>query len=334
MSGRSGTVSDATPGLADPAVPLARTVRLPWNGMPDEVRTAVADRLGSPVIAAEDQSGGFSRGVAARLRCADGSRAFVKAVSREGDPVTLALAEQEAVVATALTPGLGLPAPAFHGRVDHGHWTVLVFDDVAGRIPAVPWREDDLALTLGALTTLTERATPNPIPGLPAWGGTLAQWQGWNRLLDDADPLADVPEWARRNARRLAAAEAEFPAAVAGDTLLHSDLRSDNILIDGGRVTFVDWAWAAQGQDWLDPMTFALCAAVQGHPDPQAVFLAHPAGRAADPAAVDSALAALAGRFVVAARQPATWDTAPIRAFQRAEAATVIRWLRTRTRWR
>lgn len=333
MSGRSTASRTAGPALADAAVPLARTVRLPWTGMPAEVRAAVAERLGSRVVAAQDQTGGFSRGVAARLRCADGSRAFVKAVTREGDPVTRALAEQEAAVMAALTPELGLAAPAFHGRLDRGSWTVLVFEDIPGRIPAVPWRADDLALTLGALTTLTERATPNPLPGLPAWGGTFAEWQGWNLLLDDGDPLADVPQWALRNARRLAAAEAEFPAAVAGRTLLHSDLRSDNILISGGTVTFVDWAWAAQGQDWLDPMTFALCAAVQGHPDPQALFLAHPAARAADPAAVDSALAALAGRFVVSARQPASWDTAPIRAFQRAEAATVIRWLRTRTRW-
>ncbi|MFJ4989841.1 phosphotransferase [Streptomyces sp. NPDC088732] len=304
--------------------------------MPEAVRRAVEYRLGSPVVAAEPQTGGFSRGVAARLRCADGSRAFVKAVDREADPVTVALAEQEAVVAAALTPDLGLPAPAFLGRVDHGTWTALLFEDVAGRMPVVPWRQDDLTRTIDALTALTALTVPaiaNLLPALPVWGGSLEEWEGWNSLLDADDSFDDVPSWARRNVRNLAAAETEFPAAAAGGTLLHSDLRSDNILITRDRVTFVDWAWAAQGQDWIDPMIFALCAAVQGHPDPQTIFLAHPAGRSAPPAAVDSVLAALAGRFVVAARQPAVWNTASIRAFQRAEAETSIRWLRTRTRW-
>lgn len=324
----------AAPPAGTRTIPLAQASRLPWVGMPKPVRTAIEDHLGSAVSAAEQQTGGFSRGVATRLRCVDGSRVFVKAVDREADPITVALAEQEAAVAAALSPSLGLPAPAFLGRVDHGAWTALLFEDVAGRMPTVPWRKDDLTRTVEALTALTERATPTPIPALPVWGGTLAQWEGWNSLLAGGDPLPDVPSWARRNAHNLAAAETDFPAAAAGNTLLHSDLRSDNILITRDQVVFVDWAWAARGQDWIDPMIFALCAAVQGHPDPETVFLTHPSGRSAEPTAVDSVLAALAGRFVVAARQPAVWNTAPIRAFQRAEAETAIRWLRRRTGWR
>lgn len=324
---------DETPTAGTP-VPLARSTRRPWRALPAGVRGAVEDRLASPVTAALDQVGGFSRGTAARLRCADGSRVFVKAVPRDGDPHTAALAEREAAVAAALTPGLGLPAPGFHGLIGQDGWLVLVFDDVAGDMATVPWRPGELALVQRALVALTERAVPCPLPGVPVWGGPLAAWHGWNRLVAEADPLPDVPGWARRNAHRLAAAEAEFPSAAAGDALLHSDLRSDNILLDGDRVTFVDWAWASRGQAWLDPLIFALCAAVQGHPDPEAVFTAHPAGRGAQPAAVDSVLAALAGRFVVAARQPAQWDTGPVRAFQRAEAATALRWLRVRTGWR
>ncbi|MET9532194.1 aminoglycoside phosphotransferase family protein [Streptomyces sp. NPDC006649] len=281
-----------------------------------------------------DQSGGFSRGTAARLRCADGTRAFAKAVTRGGDPYTVALAEREAAVAGALTPGFGLPAPAFRGSVESAGWFVLLFEDVEGDMAKVPWLPAELALVQRSLVTLAERATPSPLPGLPVWGGELEEWHGWNRLLADADPLRDVDSWTSRNAVRLAEAEAGFPAATAGDTLLHSDLRSDNILLNGGQVTFVDWAWAARGQAWLDPMIFALCAAVQGHPDPEAVFAAHPSARAAEPAEVDSALAALAGRFVVAARQPVEWETAPVRAFQKAEAATAIAWLRVRTGWR
>jgi hypothetical protein len=321
-------------GAAHAQPPLARTTRRPWHDLPADLRQAVADTLGSPVVAAADQTGGFSRGTAARLRCADGSRAFVKAVARDGDPYTVTLAEREAAFAAALTPELGLPAPAFHTLIEHGGWLALVFADVAGHMATVPWHADELTLVLDALTALTERATPSPIPRLPLWGDAPQSWHGWNTLQDRDDPLPDVPAWARRNAPRLAAAESLYPQATEGDTLLHCDLRSDNILISGRTVTLVDWAWASRGQPWLDPMIFALCAAVQGHCDPETVFLTHPAARAADPDAVNSALAALAGRFVIAARQPADWDTQPVRAFQRAEGASAIRWLRYRTNWR
>ncbi|MFJ1708962.1 aminoglycoside phosphotransferase family protein [Kitasatospora sp. NPDC088346] len=321
------TATATAPG----SVPVVRSTRRPWTALPAALRSAVEARLGSPVAAARSQSGGFSRGAASRLRCADGGRAFVKAVSLDGDPVSARLYEQEAAVAAAL-PG-GLPVPAFRGLITEGGWTALLFDDVPGRTPSVPWRAADLDAVLPALTRLTAVAADRPAPGLSRWGGALADWVGWNHLLARGDALADVPSWARPHAERLAALEAGFPEAAYGDAVLHSDLRSDNILVRRGSVTFVDWAWAARGQDWIDPMIFALCAAVQGVADPDALFLRHPAARRADPEAVDALLAALAGRFTTAARQPTDWGTAPIRAFQRAEAATALHWLGRRRTW-
>ncbi|MEW2514690.1 aminoglycoside phosphotransferase family protein [Streptomyces sp. NPDC046870] len=319
------------------AVPQARSARLPWTALPPAARAEVERLLGSSVTWSRTQSGGFSRGVATRLRCADGTRAFVKAVPRHGDPYAVALYEREAAVAAQLPAAL--PAPAFRGTVDTGDWLALVFDAAAGRTPPVPWRERDLRLVLGALVRLTELAASCPVPAAKPWGGTLADWRGWNHLLGDREGLGGVEgldglaPWARRHVDRLARLEESFPQAARGDTLLHSDLRSDNILVAGSTVRFVDWAWAARGQDWIDPMIFALCAAVQGLADPQGLFLAHPAGRAADPRAVDSVLAALAGSFVNASRQPADWDTGAIREFQRAEAAATCRWLAARTGW-
>ncbi|PBC66219.1 hypothetical protein BX265_8434 [Streptomyces sp. TLI_235] len=316
---------------APATVPVVRSTRRPWTALPAVLRAAVEARLGSRVTAARTQTGGFSRGAASRLRCADGGRAFVKAVCLDGDPVSAGLYEREAAVAAALPRGL--PAPAFRGLIRAAGWTALLFDDAPGRTPSVPWREADLDVVLPALTGLSALTAADPVPGLSRWGGGLADWAGWNRLLADGDALADVPSWARPHAGRLAALEAGFPEAADGDALLHSDLRSDNILIRRGTVTFVDWAWAARGQAWIDPMIFALCAAVQGASDPEALFLRHPAARAADPEAVDCLLAALAGRFTTAARQAPDWGTAPIRAFQRAEAATALHWLGQRRAW-
>lgn len=311
------------------AVPVVCSARPAWWSLPPGVRNAAEILLGSRVSTAATQPGGFSRGVAARLGCAYGERAFIKAVSRDGDPYSVTLYEREASIAPLLPPGLH--APAFLGRVDTDGWLALLFADAPGTPPAVPWRQRDLELVLPALAELTDRATPCPVPQAPPWGDELAGWRNWSALLATGDPLTDLPSWTRRRTARLAELEAGLPEAIAGNTLLHSDLRSDNMILGSGNVTFVDWAWAARGRDWLDPLIFALCAAVQGHPDPEELFQAHPAARTAEPEAVASVLAALAGRFTVHSRIPATWDTGPVRAFQRAETAAALRWLAGRT---
>ncbi len=65
-----------------------------------------------------------------------------------------------------------------------------------------------------------------------------------------ADDL-DVPEWIGGRAGEMAElARRGLAAPAAGDSLVHWDLRADNLLItDDGRVVFVDWArapaWAA-----------------------------------------------------------------------------------------
>ena len=55
-------------------------------GPPRQLRDAVERRLGGRVVAAVSQPGGFSPGVAARLRLDSGARAFVKAVRAEPNP--------------------------------------------------------------------------------------------------------------------------------------------------------------------------------------------------------------------------------------------------------
>lgn len=70
--------------------------------------------------------------------------------------------------------------------------------------------------------------------------------------------------------------------------------------------------------------------AAQGGPDPEAVFTAHPLGRNADPAGVTAVLAALTGYFVAASLKPAPPGLPTLRAFQGAQGAAALRWLRGR----
>jgi hypothetical protein len=61
--------------------PPAAGMRLAWPLVPAGLRQAVEQRLGERVVEAVTQPGGFSPGVAARLKTATGKRAFVKAVA-------------------------------------------------------------------------------------------------------------------------------------------------------------------------------------------------------------------------------------------------------------
>src|SRR5215831_12914943 len=70
--------------------------RLAWAELPAPVRAAIEARFGVPVVAARDQSGGFSPGLAARLRLADGQRVFVKAVNAGRNPESPGMYRREA----------------------------------------------------------------------------------------------------------------------------------------------------------------------------------------------------------------------------------------------
>lgn len=309
----------------------AVTSRRPWSSAPAEVRAAAERLIGAPVAVARTQRGGFSCGIACRVRTSDGGRAFVKAVSLIDNAVTAAMFMREAAVAAALPAEV--PAPALLGHTQVDGWVLLVFEDVAGRVMSGAWSRHDAMAVMGSIMDLTEIGTPCPVAVVEPWGGPVAHWPGWADLVATGRAEQVLEDWARRHLRELVDLERQYPAATAGDTLLHGDLRADNVILSGRSATFVDWAWAARGAPWLDPLIFSLCAVLQGIADPERVFLAHPSARAADPHAVDCVLAALAGRFVNTSSLPPAGNPG-LRAFQRAEAAAALGWLARRTGWR
>ena len=87
----------------------ATGVRIGWADLPLEVREAVERCLDDRVVAAVSQPGGFSPGTADRVVTANGRRAFVKAVGRVLNEVSVTLHRMEARVAAALPSGA--PAP-------------------------------------------------------------------------------------------------------------------------------------------------------------------------------------------------------------------------------
>src|SRR4051794_26768924 len=219
--------------------PAATGVRVAYDALPESVRGWVDTTLGSRVVRAQTQLGGFSPGVAARLVCADGTRAFVKAVSAQANPDSPKLHRREAEV-LALLPD-GLPVPRLIAAYDENPWVVLLIEDADGAQPRLPWDDAQLDRVLALARTV------NAVTGLAlgSIGDRLAEWAGWTRLAAGPGP---ADPWARTHLDRLVALEQSVADATAGEHLLHVDFRADNILLGTGRVLrgdwLVDWPWA------------------------------------------------------------------------------------------
>jgi Ser/Thr protein kinase RdoA (MazF antagonist) len=272
--------------------------------------------LGAAVVSADTQAHGFSPGVAARLRLADGRRAFVKAVSAAANSESPPMHRAEARLTGAFPPGV--PVPRLLATYDDGGWVALVYEDVDGRHPTMPWSLDELEHVMAALVRLHEALTPCPVPD-------------WPRAVDDPDLAADfagwstcdterLDDWTREHLAELASLASAWPLAAGGDTLLHLDLRADNMLIrpDGG-VVFVDWPWGLRGAPLLDVVAFAPSVWMQGGPDLDWLLARHPAAAHTGPNAATALLAALAGMFTYRAMQPPPPGLPTLRAFQDAQ---------------
>jgi aminoglycoside phosphotransferase (APT) family kinase protein len=312
------------------SAPPAEGARVAWHDVPPPVRAAIEGACGAAVIEARTQPGGFSPGVAARVRCADGARWFVKAASADLNPDAPRLHRQEARVLADLDPLIAagrLPVPRLRGTAEHGPWFALVVGDVDGRQPALPWRDDQLDLALEALGRLSRALTPAPAATAPAIAEYLgADFSGW-RALARAPGDDRLDPWSRARLAELAALEATWTAHAAGDTLLHADIRADNLLIASDGMVIVDWPHACRGAAFVDLVLFAPSVAMQGGPEPAELLARSRDGRDVSREALAPVVCALAGYFTERSLAPPPPGLPTVRRFQAAQGEVTRRWL-------
>jgi hypothetical protein len=291
------------------------------------VRAEVEAALGAPVIATRSQVGGFSPGTADRVELADGRRVFIKSVGAEINALSVELHRDEARMMAALPDHA--PAPELLHVLDQGDWMTLVLEDIEGRQPALPWHDGDIAAVVGALAQL-HAAGPVAPPAvdrsfLDTHEDVFISWSlVADRCPDDLDP------WCIERLDALVEREQVAVEHVAGEALLHCDVRADNLLVrPGGDVVLVDWAWCSRGAAWLDPAELLMSLVVQGSvdPDADAALLAGPLFADAPREHVESGLLTFLGMFEWRCREEAPPGLPTLRAWQRHCADALRGWL-------
>lgn len=313
--------------LAPYPAPHERTARrLEWSFLPPNLRAYVERKCGSPVVEALSRTTGFTPGFASVLVCEDGSRHFVKAASVKAQRMFADAYREEARKLAALP--VGVPAPRLLWHLDDD-WVVLGIAYAEGRPPQRPWVGEELDALLDALEVVADETTPPPdalhldaasedLAGLPA---------GWAQVREhrpdlDPDHVAEAEALAGRLAE-----------VVDGDTLVHTDIRSDNVILGpDGRAVVCDWNFPVRGAAWFD--SFAALIAPRGEGiDVDAVIASRRLLRDVPAETFDIALALYVGYFLSQCEQPVPPTSPHLRDHQRWQGEVCWDWLCERRGW-
>ncbi|MEO7753086.1 MAG: hypothetical protein ABIS35_06695 [Terracoccus sp.] len=277
-------------------------VRIGYAEAPQCVRDWVDLSLGATVEQVVDCVGGMSPGPAARVRSARGVSGFVKACGAGLNPKTPGLLRDEARVLAALPIHAGLPR--LLDVYDDGDWVALLIEDLPGSPPAAPWSRADLARVGALLLELRPVLDGVRLDGVARAVDSapllLTAWRTLGSRLD----LVDT--WWRDHHDALAWHAARAGDLIAGDSLLHWDIRADNVVLTPDRTVLVDWGQVRRGARWMDHALLALdCSMTGAEPSTAEVAALDPVLRDRDPADLLAIAAAAAMAFVARSTEPA-----------------------------
>lgn len=313
-------------GISPYPAPSGRTARrLTWPHLPAHIRRLIEAECGSPVTDAASQGGGFTPGFASVLTCEDGSRHFVKAASQKAQRMFAESYREEARKLGQL-PEVA-PAPRLLWVHDADDWVVLGIEHVTAHAPRRPWRSADLTAVLAMLCEAAAALTPAPEElELDDIATELADWPAyWDHVRAARPDLDHVDE--------AAALAARFAEVTAGETVVHTDIRDDNLLLcSDGRVLLCDWNWPVAGAAWLDSVFLMIGPRGDGL-DVEAALAVHPLTSDLPPEHIDIVLALVTAYFLKSADEPVPPTSPHIRDHQRWQGEVCWDWLSERRGW-
>jgi Ser/Thr protein kinase RdoA (MazF antagonist) len=255
------------------------------------------------------ESGGYGRVNAHwRVELGDGTSTFVKqALTDEADEWLRK--EQRAYESLS-----GSFLPELRGSGEASGRTFVALEDLGGADWPPPWSDARIGAVLRALDELHQTSAPSWLPALQDMHDAVV---GWGDVAADPEPLlrtgACSQAWLERALPELL--DAVRPPVLAGDAVLHFDVRSDNLCFVGERVVLVDWNLACVGNGRFDVAFWLPSLALEGGPDPSDVL----------PGAGALAVA-VAGFFAARAGRPVPPGAPTVREFQLAQLKVALPW--------
>ncbi len=170
------------------------------------------------------------------------------------------------------------------------------------------WQSTLTDLTLGGLNLGVE------LPKLADYSRILG---GWQQVAADPKPFLSLglasERWLAESLPTLL--EIDEAAVVAGDSLLHLDLRSDNMCLVEERVVLIDWNKVCIGNPDFDLGAWLPSLAAEGGPPPETLL---PDG--------GGVAAVISGYFAAQAGQPPIPDAPNVRTIQLVQLKTALPW--------
>jgi hypothetical protein len=201
--------------------------------------------------------------------------------------------------------------PAVLGFDDDGERPVLALEDLSDAYWPPPWSHAQITAVLETLHAI--RGTPPP--------GHLTRRQrdqhsDWQVIAKEPRPFLELglcsASWLGDALPSLIAAAAT--AHLDGESLIHLDIRSDNVCIRDGAAMVIDWNHAAIGNGDLDIAFWLPSLQAEGGPRPEKLL-------------VDPELAAwVAGFFCAHAGGPPLPEAPHVRPLQLKQARTALPW--------
>ena len=231
---------------------------------PDQPSPSVLERIqklmASPPVEWRTLRKGHTAAETWLMRFESGKSAFVKHAT---DEQTTSWLKSERAVYRAVQ---GDFLPDLLGW-DGGDFPILILEDLshAGTVP--PWTEDAIERVFALLEVLARTKLPNSFRSLTDYP---EPFDGWHQIARAPAPFLRLglvsPRWL--DAALPALLKAEAAADLSGDSLVHTDLRSDNIFFHRNLTMLIDWNWACRGNPKFDLVSWLPSLHTEGGPKP------------------------------------------------------------------
>jgi hypothetical protein len=274
-----------------------------------ELAERVAAIVGQRVVALDaiPGAGGYTPALRLCATFADGSTAFVKSAVDDATAEWVA-AERRAYEALGARSFL----PGFLGADD----TVLVLEDLRHHRWPPPWGRGDIDAVVAVLDELAGIPAP---PWAPELNDVRDDLRGlWERVVANPAALLGLgvcsEAWLHQAAPVLVDACRNAP--LEGTSIVHHDLRSDNVCLGDGGAVLIDWNLLCRGNGAVDLAYFAQTLTLEGCGDPWDIA----------PDVDPRLIAVVAGFFADRAPGPPLPHAPRVRAVQLAQLRVSLPW--------